>query len=98
MPDELDYEILKEPDGSLRPEATRHSLGMWVVAVIVAASAIAVYFVGLRRTSPPAVTPEQSETTPKPSAQPLGGEAASISLPPLDESDSLVRDLVRNIS
>jgi hypothetical protein len=98
MPDEPDYEILKEPDESLRPEATRHPLGMWVVAVIVAASAIAVYFVGLRRTSPPAVTPEHIETTPKPSAQPLGGDAASISLPPLDETDPLVRELVRTIS
>jgi Protein of unknown function (DUF3014) len=104
MPDKIDYEISKTPSdpwGLEAPEAheaTKRSAAIWVFAgVIVVASAIAVYFVGLKRPAAPVAAPAQVEAPARP-AQPLGGDAAQIDLPPLDQTDSLVREMVRMIS
>lgn len=94
-----DYELLKTPDEPPRQAPPRRPVGLWiVVAGLIAATAIAAYIVfGGRQTSAPVTTaPERVEAS-RP-LQPLGGDAAPIVLPPLDQSDPLVRELVREIS
>jgi len=79
------------------PPSPRSSSGTWIVAaLLLAAAAVAAYVVFSRR------APEQRVATPPARAiapaQPLGGEAASIVIPPLDQSDGVVADLVRKLS
>lgn len=100
LPDLPDYELVqpggKPPD--LPPP--RRRLGMWlVVAGLVVATAIAAYIAfGGRQTSVPVTTEPEHVEAPQQPVQPLGGNAASIVLPPLDQTDSLVRDLVKQIT
>jgi hypothetical protein len=59
---------------------------------------VAAYLVFGRRTSPEtAAAPPKPVETPEP-VRPLGGEAAPVALPPLDESDDVVADLVKKLS
>jgi DUF3014 family protein len=111
MPDDPDLKIRKAPEEPQDPwgswdlkdagsadTAPRRRAGTWILTgVVVVAAAIAVYFVGLRQPAPPAAPPAQTRAPEKPAAQPLGGEAG-IDLPPLEQSDRLVRELVRMIS
>ena len=95
MPNILDYELRKTPD---EPPPPRRSVGFWVLAaLLIGAAAVAAFIVFGRRPSAPAPAAERARTPP-PAIQPLGGDAASIALPPLDESDALVRELVKKIS
>jgi hypothetical protein len=94
-PDISDYELhrggeLPEPE----PPARR---GVWIVAVVlVIAAAIALYVVYQRR---PAAPPTAAAAAPPPApARPLGADADQIAVPPLDESDDVVRELVRKIT
>lgn len=65
--------------------------------LFAAAAAIAAYF-AFRRQAPEqkAAAPPAVQATE--SAVPLGGEAAPIAVPPLDQSDPVVADLVRKLS
>ena len=95
MPNILDYELEKTPD---EPPPPRRSAGWWVLAaLLIAAAAIAAYIVFGHRPSAPVPAAERAPA-PKPAIRPLGGDAASIALPPLDETDALVRELVKKIS
>ena len=93
--DATDYELLKTPD---ELPAEPRSAGLWVVAILfIGAAAIAAFIVFGRR--PPAPAPASERVlAPEPATQPLGGDAAAIALPPLDQSDALVRALVSNIT
>ena len=89
MPDLPDYQLLqtagKPPD--LPPP--RRPFGLWLaVAGLIAATAIAAYiaFCG-RTTSLPVTSEPERVVTPQEPLQPLGGDAASIVLPPLDRTD-----------
>ena len=95
-----DYELLKTPDEPPRQAPPRRPMGLWIVAAgLIAATAIAAYIVfGGRRTTAPVTTAPERVEAPQQPAQPLGGNAAPIVLPPLDQSDSLVRELVKKIS
>jgi hypothetical protein len=95
MPNILDYELEKTPDDLPPP---RRSTGWWVLAaVLIAAAAVAAYFVFGHR--PPASAPVSERARPaQPADHPLGGNAAPIVLPPLNETDALVRELVKKIS
>lgn len=95
-----DYDLLKTPDEPPHWAARRRSVGLWVVAaVLIAAAAIAAYIVFGRRQTPTLVTrAPESVKAPEQPVQPLGGDPAAIVLPPLDASDALVRDLVKQVS
>jgi hypothetical protein len=96
MPNILDYELQKTPDEP--PPPPRRSVGFWVLAaLLIGAAAIAAFLVFRGRPAAPAPAAERIGTQ-QPAIQPLGGDAASITLPPLDESDMLVRELVKQIS
>jgi len=100
-----DLDDLSFDSGPARPPAPPPPAGppLWpgavVMAVLVAALAGLWYFGGNNRTPPP--TKEVTQTTveiakpvPRPSAEP--GE--TIELPPLDQSDAMVRTLVARLS
>jgi hypothetical protein len=107
MPEPRDYD-LKHPDDeptltALPPHAAPppedRPVGVWIAAgLLVVAAGIAAYIVFGR---PPAPAPaEETHGVPatEPAPAPLGAEPAPIAVPPLGESDPLVRDLVRALS
>lgn len=69
---------------------------MWAVVALLAVAVLAggyFMFVRNRKAEPVAAAPAVADQP-----QPLGGGAAPIVVPALDESDSMVRDLVRSLS
>ena len=66
--------------------------------MLIVAIAIAAYVVFGRKHAPASNTTTQSAAVPQTTPQPLGGQPAPIAVPPLDQSDSVVRDLVQKIS
>ena len=95
MPDVSDYEIFKPSEP---PAPSRRSIGLWiaVAVVLVAALATLLWLVSHRRTAPPPAA-AHTEAPPHP-ARPLGGDGDSIALPPLNDTDPIVRELVKKIS
>jgi len=102
-------EIRPEPwDGELdrtRDEAlfervsSSRSRGPWIVALLfLAAAAVAAYIVFKVRSPQHPATAVAPSPAKAPESVPLGGEAAPIVLPPLDQSDAVVADLVRKLS
>jgi len=95
MPDASEYELVKTPDALPPPP---RSAGLWIVAaLLIGAAAIAAFIVLGRRPSAPAPAAERVRIQEQ-VIRPLGGDAAPIELPPLNESDALVRELVKQIS
>jgi hypothetical protein len=99
MNDAADFELQKEPPLSTPPPAPRPSYvpliaGLVVVALIVGA------LIYLARDTPPSSSAAGSIATDTsvPPPAPLGVEVEPIELPPLDESDEAVRQLVRALS
>jgi Protein of unknown function (DUF3014) len=94
-----DYDLMR-PEEPPEWEEPKRPVAVWAAIVVVAlllAVAVAAYFWRRDRQPPAPVVTERTETPPPP-ARPLGGEAAAIDLPPLGETDPLVRELVRQIS
>ena len=103
MRDEADYEIVKPPtvDDSESP-SPKSPLQLWGVALGLVVVAVAAYFFWWnRQPASPAATTEAPvaapAATPKP-AQALGADAVPIDLPPLDQTDALVRRLLAALS
>ena len=101
MSDSWDRELLKTADEPPEPGSPRRQARLWIVGGLLAVVAITAAYVVFRSGS----TPERTTTTEAPSpvkaeqpVQPLGGEAMSITVPPLDETDALVRKLVSALS
>jgi DUF3014 family protein len=94
MPDVSDYQLFK----STEPPPSRSRTGLWVAVVVILVAAIAaLFYVYWHRRSAPAPVAAHTETPARP-PRPLGGDADAIALPPLNESDPLVRELVKKIS
>jgi hypothetical protein len=97
MSDPPDYDLLKSQDETSARMPPKRSVGVWIVtAALVAGAVVAAYIVFGRQP----VAPETAAHTEAPPEKtpPLGGAAAPIAVPPLDQSDALVRDLVKTIS
>jgi hypothetical protein len=95
MPDVSEYELLKTTEESA---ATRRSVALWVaVAVILGAALITLLVVVWHRRATPAPAPVRTEAPARP-ARPLGGNAEAIPVPPLNDTDALVRELVKKVS
>jgi hypothetical protein len=94
-----DYDLIRGPGDAPDPPPPKRPLGLWITAAgLVAAAAIAAYIAfGGRMTSAPATTKADGATPPR-AVQPLGSNAAPIDLPPLDQTDPLVRSLVTQIA
>lgn len=100
MVDVQDYELLKtseEPPHEAPPE--RPSRLWLVVAALIVATAAAIYIAAgrMHRVAPATTESRRAETHQAP-VRPLGGNAAPIDLPPLDQTDQIVRDLVKQIT
>jgi len=93
-----DFDLVKTPDDPPVERLPRHPYWLWlVVAALVVATVAAAYLVTIRRQRAAAPVVQQTRTPAAP-ARPLGGEAVPIDLPPLDQSDSVVRELVKQIT
>ena len=86
-----DFELVKPADEPLPPEPSANPARLWIVAgVLIVAAAVAAYF--LLRSGPP---PAAVASAPAPVEQaPLGGPPSPVVVPPLDDSDAFVRDLL----
>jgi hypothetical protein len=102
MPDDVDYELLKTealPDSGspVRPHVS-------ILVLVVSAAALAAAVIGayVFYVSRPAAAPSRPVATAvapaRQAVRPLGGDAEPVAVPPLDESDPIVRDLVRRIT
>jgi len=96
MPDVSDYELFKTGD---QHAPSRRYVGLWIVVALILGAALVTLLVLVwnRRATPPPATTAHTEAAPRP-ARPLGGEAEPIALPPLSETDALVRELVQKVS
>lgn len=98
-PDALDYELRKDAAGPLLEGPPASRPGLWIaIAVIIVAAAIAAYFAFGRGRGTSNVAAPQTAGRSTTADRPLGGEAASIAVPPLDQTDSLVRELVKQVT
>jgi hypothetical protein len=93
-------EIELEKPGEPPFEPPRRYPWLWVGVGIIVVLVVIGYVVTSRRGATDRVDvsevrPTGGESSP---SQPLGGDAAAVELPPLDESDTVVRELVRRLS
>jgi hypothetical protein len=97
MPDLRDYPLLKTAEPSAPEPNVKSAVWIAAVFIVVAAAAATVYFIRGRRPAP-APAPASVAQSAQEAVRPLGSDAEQIALPPLGESDALVRDLVRKIT
>jgi len=73
---------------------------MWIAAalLILALAVLAYVLIKVRTPQRAATAPIAAPVKAPESTKPLGGEASPMTLPPLDQSDALVADLVRKLS
>lgn len=98
MAEVQDYELLKTTHEPSNPRTPDRPFWPWLAgAALLAAIALGVYVAAgrTRSATPPPVT--QRAATPA-ATRPLGGEAAAIDVPPLADTDPLVRELIRQIT
>lgn len=99
MADVRDFELLKTSEEPPSEPPVERSSKLWfLVAALVVTTAAVVYIAvdRMRHPTPPAGTPHAGAA--RPAVQPLGANAAPINLPPLDQSDQVVRELVKQIT
>lgn len=99
-PDSLDYELLKGPENARFEPPKASAAGVRVaVAVLIAAIVVAGYIAFWRsHKDAPAGSAARNGPVPRESTRPLGAEAQPIVLPPLDQTDPLVRELVKQLT
>ena len=98
--DIADFELQQEPGGAPLPPASRPpSFVPLVVGALVVIAGAGAYIFTRQDAAPPAPSGSatSTEATVEP-PRPLGADVAAIDLPPLDETDALVRELVRALS
>ena len=99
MADVADFDLEKEPEVAAPMAPRQPSKTPWVIGAVVLV-AVAAAFVLLRRDPSPGdpvgVTATDAPVAEAP--QPLGTDVEPIELPPLDQSDALVRELVRMLT
>lgn len=84
-----------------RMDAPHNGPKIAAAALLVIAVAATGYFIFRNRTAPAPVTaaaPAAAPAAPTDAASPLGAEAPAIDLPPLDQSDEVVRGLVKELT
>jgi hypothetical protein len=99
MHDLADYELEKEPGRTMPPASRPPSFIPLIVGALVVIAGAGAYFYTRQDLEAPG-RPESTtstEATIEPS-RPLGADVAPIDLPPLDETDALVRESVRALS
>ena len=98
MNDAPDFELHSTASGPDLSTPPQHHTGVWVaVAALLIALCAAGYFAFFWRRTPPAQT-AAPKATPVSESPALGGAGEPMTLPPLDESDTLVRTLVQRLT
>src|SRR5829696_6640077 len=99
MADMYDLDLLKRSDEPPIEGRAERAFWLWlVVAALVVATAGAAYVV-VQRSRRAAPAPAEQRPAPRQAAvRPLGGDAVAIDVPPLDQSDPVVRELVKQIT
>jgi DUF3014 family protein len=94
-----DLDLVKTTDEPAVPYRRRWPAGLWlVIAALIAGAAAAVYVrYGRALKNAPATETRKADAR-VPPAQPLGGQAAPITLPSLDQTDQVVRELVGQVT
>ena len=99
MVDVNDFELAKTSDEPPAERAATETSWLWlVVAAMLVASAAAFYLVVSRRNRPAPGPANQVAAASQGPVRPLGGTAAPVNVPPLDQSDPIVRELVKQIT
>jgi hypothetical protein len=99
--DAADYRLHEGEPQDVSPRVPERPLGRWFAgAALLVVLASAGYFFLTREQpqSAPAAPAASSAARPADSTQPLGAEVEPIELPPLGESDALVREMVSSLS
>jgi Protein of unknown function (DUF3014) len=97
----LDDLKLDKWQGSFSPEPSRTGWRIAIVVFVLAGVALSAYFFWWRRAQPPAkdVRMQTEQTVPQPAApQSVAEPGDNIVLPPLEQSDAIVRELVAKLS
>ena len=100
MADIADFELEKEPERTQTPPPSSRppSFVPWIVGALLAIGAAGAYFYLRQPPETPAASGETAtEATVEP-PRPLGAEVEPIELPPLDQTDMLVREMVRALT
>jgi len=100
MVDVRDVELLKSPEEPprLEPPPPAGPSRLWiVVGILIVAIAAITYFLANRAQRPAPVT-TAARTAPPPTSRPLGADAPAVEVPPLDASDPVVRELVKQVT
>lgn len=93
-----EYELLKTSEEPPFGGPAGRSSRLWlVVAALVVATAAVVYII-VGRLHRPVASDQRPAVAQQAPVRPLGGTAASVTVPPLDESDQVVRELVKQIT
>jgi DUF3014 family protein len=99
MADVNDFELVKTSDEPPIPRAATRPSWLWLVAVpLVVGTAAAFFLVASHRNRQLPAQTTQADTPGKALVRPLGGTAINIDVPPLDQSDPVVRELVRQLT
>jgi hypothetical protein len=101
MPDLADFELRRSSDARTpEPRPPRRNPWIWAALIVIVLAAAAGYYLLRNRTpatTPPSVTQAPPAAAPQPNAA-LGATPFDVTLPALDASDAIVRQLVRMVS
>lgn len=97
-----DYEIGRVNEPVLEPVRRRPPPTVWIVGALLVVAAVVAWFIVVRGPGRSGVQQAASTAAPSPSPHEslpeLGAAAADVTVPPLDESDPVVRELVRQLT
>ena len=98
-PDVSNYDLLKTSPAPEEPRPPAQISVRWLAAAaVVAVVMVATYVIVERGRARVPTTDAKPGGADAAAIRPLGGSAAAIDVPPLDQSDPLVRELVRQLS
>jgi len=99
MQDIADFELQKEPGSAPPPGPRPPSFIPLIVGALVLLAGAGAYFYTRQEAAPVAEPGTTTSTEANVEAtRPLGADVAPVELPPLDETDAVVRELVRALS
>jgi Protein of unknown function (DUF3014) len=98
MADLSDHELFKTPEELTYHAPPRRPVGVWIAVIVLVVAIAAAAYIAFVRRPPTATTVARAPVDGARPVQPLGGDALPVTLPPLDDSDGLVRELVKQLS
>jgi hypothetical protein len=100
MPDIADFELEKEPGRTITPPPASRppSFIPWIVGAMVVIIAVGAYLYLRQPPEVPTTSGAASTDATVEPPRPLGAEVEPIELPPLDQTDLLVREMVRALT